>query len=100
MEGLILGLVLLWLVYRRSAFKMPGLVTGTFLMGYGLARFLVEFVRQPDAQFISPGNPLGLAWHVGGYGLTMGQILSLPMLALGLWLIFSSKSRARRVPAQ
>ncbi|SLN28551.1 Prolipoprotein diacylglyceryl transferase [Falsiruegeria litorea R37] len=99
MEGLILGVVLLWLVYRRGAFKMPGFVVGMFLSGYGLARFLVEFVRQPDAQFISPGNPLGLAWHVGGYGLTMGQILCLPMLALGLWLIFSAKSRARQVPA-
>lgn len=92
LEGLLLGTVLLWLVWRRSAFKRPGLVSGTFFAGYGLARFLVEFVRQPDAQFISPGNPLGLAWHVGGWGLTMGQLLSLPMILLGLFLI----ARARR----
>ncbi|MFW8594531.1 prolipoprotein diacylglyceryl transferase [Cribrihabitans neustonicus] len=84
MEGLILGVLLLWLAWRRGAFHQPGLILGTFLAGYGLARFLVEFVRQPDAQFVSPGNPLGLAWHIGGYGLTMGQILSLPMIALGL----------------
>ncbi len=92
LEGVLLGSVLLWLVYRRGAFRKPGLIMGVFLAGYGASRFLVEFVRQPDAQFISPGNPLGLAWHFGGYGLTMGQILSLPMIALGLWFAL----RARR----
>ena len=92
LEGLVLGALILWLVYRRGGFRQPGLITGTFLAGYGLARFLVEFVRQPDAQFVAPGNPLGLAWQIGGYGLTMGQILSLPMIGLGLWLI----GRARR----
>jgi phosphatidylglycerol:prolipoprotein diacylglycerol transferase len=88
LEGLILGLALLWLVFRRKAFLTPGLALGTFLAGYGLARFVVEFVRQPDAQFISPGNPLGLAFHLNGYGLTMGQMLSLPMIALGLAFAF------------
>lgn len=92
LEGLILGLVILWLVWRRGGLKRPGLVSGTFFAGYGLARFVVEFVRQPDAQFVSEGNPLGLAFHIGGYGLTMGQILSLPMVAFGLFLIL----RARR----
>lgn len=91
LEGLLLGVLLLWLVYRRGAFRAPGRVAGIFFAGYGLSRFVVEFVRQPDAQFIAPGNPLGLAWHVGGYGLTMGQILSLPMIALGLWLALSAR---------
>ncbi|WP_372891818.1 prolipoprotein diacylglyceryl transferase [Rhodosalinus sp.] len=86
LEGVALGAVLIWLAWRRGAFARPGLVTGVFLSGYGLARFLVEFVRQPDPQFVSEGNPLGLAWHVDGVGLTMGQILSLPMLAGGLAL--------------
>ncbi len=94
LEGLILGAVLLWLAFAKGAFKRSGLVCGVFLTGYGLARFLVEFVRQPDAQFISPGNPLGLAWHVGGYGLTMGQILSLPMILVGAWLILRARTRA------
>ena len=94
LEGLVLGLVLLWLAYRRGAFKRPGLITGVFFFGYGAARFLIELVRQPDAHFVSPGNPLGLAWHIGGYGLTMGQILSLPMIALGLWLILRARARA------
>jgi phosphatidylglycerol:prolipoprotein diacylglycerol transferase len=94
LEGLVLLVLLLWMVWRRNAFKKPGLVCGTFLAGYGLARFAVEFVRQPDAQFVSVGNPLGLAWHMGGYGLTMGQLLSLPMIAIGLWLILRARRRA------
>ena len=85
LEGLVLGAALIWLAYWRGAFHRPGLVMGVFLAGYGASRFFVEFFRQPDAQFVSLGNPLGLAWQVGGYGLTMGQMLSLPMIALGLW---------------
>ena len=92
LEGLLLGGALIWLVWRRKALMRPGLVAGTFFAGYGAARFFVEFFRQPDAQFISPDNPLGLAWHLQGWGLTMGQILSTPMIVLGLWLIL----RARR----
>jgi phosphatidylglycerol:prolipoprotein diacylglycerol transferase len=91
LEGILLGALLIWMAWRRGAFKRPGLLCGTFLAGYGLARFLVEFVRQPDAQFVGPGNPLGLAWHVGGVGLTMGQILSLPMIVVGLYLIGRSR---------
>ncbi|EBA15839.1 prolipoprotein diacylglyceryl transferase [Roseobacter sp. SK209-2-6] len=91
MEGLVLGVLLLWIVWRRQSFHRPGLTLGLFLAGYGLARFLVEFVRQPDAQFIAPGNPLGLAWQVGDYGLTMGQILSLPMIALGIYFAMKAK---------
>lgn len=94
LEGAILGGVLLWLVWRRGGFKTPGLISGTFFAGYGLARFLVEFARQPDAQFVSEGNPLGLAWNINGYGLTMGQILSLPMIALGCFLIIRARGRA------
>ena len=94
LEGLVLGLLILWMVYRRGALKTPGLIAGLFLAGYGAARFVVEFVRQPDAQFVTQGNPLGLAVHLGGYGLTMGQILSLPMIGLGLWLMVQARRRA------
>lgn len=93
LEGLILGALLLYLAWRRGGFKSPGLITGVFLAGYGMSRFAVEFVRQPDAQFISTLNPLGHAWQFGSFGLTMGQILSLPMIILGLYLI----ARARRL---
>ena len=95
LEGLILGAVLLWLAYRRGALKRPGRIAGCFLIGYGAARFVVEFARQADAQFMSLGNPLGYALELGGgYGLTMGQLLSLPMIAFGiLLLIFAAKAR-------
>lgn len=86
LEGLLLGAVLLWLAFRKGELKVPGRIVGMFIGGYGVARFLVEFVRQPDAQFVSEGNPLGLAWHIGGYGLTMGQILSVPMILIGVYL--------------
>lgn len=93
LEGLLLLVVLTWLAFRRGWLKRPGALLGLFVAGYGLARFAVEFVRQPDAQFVSPGNPVGWALQVGDYGLTMGQILSLPMIAAGLW--FLARARAR-----
>ena len=94
LEGALLLAVLLWLGFRKGALKFPGRITGTFFAGYGLARFVVEFARQPDAQFISEGNPLGLAFHVNGVGLTMGQMLSLPMILFGLWMIQRSRRGA------
>jgi phosphatidylglycerol---prolipoprotein diacylglyceryl transferase len=94
LEGLLLGAILVWLAWCKGAFKTPGLIMGTFLAGYGFARFIVEFVRQPDAQFISEGNPLGLALHMGGYGLTMGQLLCLPMIAVGLFFILRARKNA------
>lgn len=92
LEGLLLGALLLWLAWRRDAYKTPGLIAGTFFAGYGIARFVVEFVRQPDAQFISDGNPLGLALEMGGYGLTMGQLLSVPMILIGAYLIHQARN--------
>lgn len=86
LEGLAL-FVLLALVVRGGALARRGLVTGLFLAGYGLARTFVEGFRQADAQFISPGNPLGQVLRFGDWGLSMGQILSLPMLAAGLALV-------------
>ena len=87
LEGLLLGVAVFYLAWRKGWLKRPGRLLWLFLAGYASARFLVEFVRQPDAQFISNGNPLGLAFQIGGYGLTMGQALSLPMLAMGLWFL-------------
>lgn len=92
LEGLVLGLILIAIAFGGRALKRPWLVTGVFLAGYGLGRFVVEFVRQPDAQFVGPGNPLGLAFHWQGWGLTMGQALSLPMILIGVALVL----RARR----
>ncbi len=91
LEGLVLGSVILWTVFRKGGLGKPWLVTGIFFAGYGMSRFIVEFFRQPDAQFQSVDNPLGLALHVGGYGLTMGQILTIPMIAIGATLILRAR---------
>lgn len=91
LEGLILGLVLFWLL-RRGALHAPGRITGAFLLGYGLARMSVELFRQADGEFITPDNPLG---HVVGgavWGLSMGQLLSLPMVLIGLWFLWQSRT--------
>lgn len=93
LEGALLFAVLTYLIWRKGWLARSGAVMGLFLAGYGAARFAVEFLRQPDAQFVSEGNPLGLALHIGGYGLTMGQMLSLPMIAAGMWFL----ARARQV---
>ncbi|MDG1376647.1 MAG: prolipoprotein diacylglyceryl transferase [Yoonia sp.] len=87
MEGMLLGAALILLAFRFGGLKKPWLLTGTFFTGYGLARFIVEFVRQPDAQFVSEGNPLGLAFQMDGYGLTMGQTLTLPMILIGISVV-------------
>ena len=91
LEGALLMAVLTYLIWRKGWLRRPGAVMGVFLLGYGMARFAVEFVRQPDAQFVSAGNPVGLAVHMGGWGLTMGQLLCLPMLVAGLWFIARAK---------
>jgi phosphatidylglycerol:prolipoprotein diacylglycerol transferase len=94
LEGLVLFIILMVLALR-GGLKRPGLVAGTFFAGYGIGRFIVEFFRQPDAQFQTPDNPLGLAFHLNGYGLTMGQILNLPMIIGGLVVIFWAVRRAK-----
>ncbi len=93
MEGLILGLLLLFLVWRRGWLKRPGGIAGLFLLGYGLSRFVVEFFRQADDQFITPDNPMGHVLRAGEFGLSMGQILSLPMILAGIAFILWSRRR-------
>jgi phosphatidylglycerol:prolipoprotein diacylglycerol transferase len=80
LEGVLL-LVVLWLVARKP--RPVGFLSGLFLVGYSLSRILVEFVRVPDEHL----NYLLFDW------VTMGQVLSLPMLLLGLFLIY----RATRI---
>lgn len=95
LEGIVLFLVLA-LAIRKGALAYPGRIFGLFLIGYALARIFVEFFRQADAQFVTPDNPAGHVIAFGAeWGLTMGQVLTLPMLALGLFLYL----RARRVAA-
>ncbi len=94
LEGLLLGILLLYLAFRRGWLKVPGQITGLFLAGYGAARFAVEFFREPDAQFIVPDNPAGHVLRLGDHGLTMGQALSLPMILAGLAIVWWARRRA------
>ncbi len=74
LEGLVL-FVILWLYARKP--RPVASVSGLFLTGYGLFRFLAEFVREPDAQL----GYLAFGW------LTMGQVLSFPMIPIGVGLM-------------
>ena len=87
LEGALLGTILLVLAFRRGWLKRPGMLTGLFFTGYGMARFTVEFFRQADAQFITPDNPWGHTLRLGSYGVTQGQLLSLPMIAVGIGVL-------------
>ncbi|MFD1507837.1 prolipoprotein diacylglyceryl transferase [Lacimonas salitolerans] len=95
LEGVVLLGLMLWLAYRRGALKVPGQVTGVFIAGYGAARFVVEYFRQADPQFITPDNPMGFVIGAGEVGLTMGQVLSLPMVVVGVALILYARGRVR-----
>jgi phosphatidylglycerol---prolipoprotein diacylglyceryl transferase len=88
LEGLVLFVVLYVLIRRPETRNHPGTVTGTFFAGYGIARIVVEFFREPDRQ---------LGFLLGGHA-TMGQLLSVPMVLLGLALILYA-SRNRRETA-
>ncbi|MEZ5751388.1 MAG: prolipoprotein diacylglyceryl transferase [Paracoccaceae bacterium] len=86
LEGVLLGVVLWLLVTRAKALRRPWFVTGAFLSGYGAARMLVERWRMPDDQFLA-ADPAGYVVRLGDFGLTMGQTLSLPMVAIGVGLV-------------
>jgi len=93
LEGLLLGGILIYLAWQRGWLKTPGQITGLFFAGYGVARYFVEFFRQADAQFITPDNPMGYVVQLGSAGMSMGQLLSLPMIILGIAVIFVARRR-------
>ena len=76
LEGLLLFAVMFTLSRREALRARAGLLTGVFLVGYGVARIIGECFREPDAF-------LGFL----AFGATMGQVLSIPMLLAGAWLI-------------
>jgi phosphatidylglycerol:prolipoprotein diacylglycerol transferase len=84
LEGVILFLILAWMFWKTEARYQPGKLAGTFLFFYGIFRFLVEFVREPDPQ---------LAEFAQRTGLHMGQWLSIPLMLLGAWLMWTAQSR-------
>ena len=81
LEGLVL-LGILWLSMRLGALKRPGLVIGLFALGYAIARIVCELFREPDPQ-------LGFLWG----GLTMGMLLSVPLLLTGIAFIAAALAR-------
>ncbi|BBB13078.1 prolipoprotein diacylglyceryl transferase [Sphingopyxis sp. FD7] len=86
LEGLLMMAVLAFFFWRTDARYKPGFLFGMAAIIYGLSRFAVEFVREPDVQLGT------LSW-----GLTMGQTLTLPMLLAGVWLVATAKARRQRV---
>ena len=90
LEGLVLAIVLLVLFWKTRARWRPGLLVGTFTLGYALSRFTVEFFREPDAQL------LDLAMQSG---LSMGQWLTIPMMGTPAMPSFTSGRKAMRASA-
>lgn len=88
LEGLLL-FTILFILALFGAFRSRGIITAVFLIGYGGSRFFVEYFRVPDPQFITIENQLGFAIKYGQLGLTMGQLLSAPMILIGFFMIVS-----------
>ncbi len=86
LEGLLLFLIML-MCLRAGWLKTPGRMIGVFFAGYGAARMFVELFREADEQFITIDNPTGYVVQFGDLGLSMGQLLSLPMVLIGIALI-------------
>lgn len=84
LEGALLLVVLMVLFWKTGARFRAGLLTGVFVMGYGLGRFVVEYFREPDAQ---------LEEFARVTGMSMGQWLTMPMIAIGLVLIVRAMVR-------
>ncbi len=82
LEGVLL-FVIVWVFAAKP--RRPGQVSGLFLVGYGLFRFLVEFYREPDLHL----GPVVLDW------MTMGQLLSIPVFVAGVWLLLPRHNNGR-----
>ena len=82
LEGLVLFLVLRFLSHRMLKLRTPKFIGGAFICGYGLSRIFVEFFRVPDAQ---------IGFLAGGW-LTMGMVLSMPMVLAGIWAMATAKA--------
>jgi phosphatidylglycerol---prolipoprotein diacylglyceryl transferase len=81
LEGIVLFTILAVMI-RMGALKRPGLILGSFIAIYGIARIIGEFFREPDPQ-------LGFLWG----GLTMGMLLSVPMIIAGIIIIVAARRR-------
>ncbi|MBV9527678.1 prolipoprotein diacylglyceryl transferase, partial [Sphingomonas sp.] len=89
LEGVVLFCILAFMFWKTKARYEPGKLVGAFIFFYGLFRFGIEFIREPDAQFA------GTLFQQAG--LHMGQWLSLPMILGGLYLMVTAASRRQRI---
>ena len=89
LEGVVLFAILAFLFWKTRARYEPGKLVGAFILFYGLFRFAVEFIREPDDQFIGT--------FIETSGLHMGQWLSLPMIFGGVYLMVTAKGRRERI---
>jgi phosphatidylglycerol:prolipoprotein diacylglycerol transferase len=89
LEGIVLFLVLRWGTHKAGWLQRQGALVGLFLTFYGLFRISLENVREPDLGM--PNFP---------FGLTMGMILSIPMVIAGVWLIRRALRQALTSPAE
>lgn len=83
LEGLVLWLIIRWMTHSKNSLHYPGLTAGVFGIGYGVSRIFIEFFREPDPQ---------LGFLLGGF-LTMGMLLSLPVVIGGIILLMISRKR-------
>jgi phosphatidylglycerol---prolipoprotein diacylglyceryl transferase len=88
LEGLVLFAILGWMFWKTQARYQPGKLVGAFIFFYGIFRFCLEYVREPDAQLVD---------FAARTGLHMGQWLSIPMILGGLWLMMTANKRRVRV---
>ena len=88
LEGLVLFAILNWMFWKTDARYRPGLLVGAFGFFYGLFRFLVEFVREPDTHLVE---------FAQATGLQMGQWLSLPLIIGGAYFMWTAKGRRVRI---
>jgi phosphatidylglycerol---prolipoprotein diacylglyceryl transferase len=91
-EGILLFLLLLYFEHRGTR-RRPGVETGVFLIGYAIARTSGELFRQPDVQ-------LGFLFYLGGFGVTMGMLLSIPVLLAGAAIIWWMRRDEQAVATQ
>ena len=81
--------ILAFMFWKTKARYEPGKLVGAFILFYGLFRFAVEYIREPDSQFVGT--------IIEASGLHMGQWLSVPMILGGLYLMVTAKGRRERV---
>jgi phosphatidylglycerol---prolipoprotein diacylglyceryl transferase len=85
LEGLVLGIIMWALYWKTDARYYPGRMVGVFALFMGIFRFIVEYFREPD---------VGVT---GLFGMSMGQTLCVPLIAVGVYLLATAKGRRKRV---